>query len=216
MPSAREGPPQPSRPPASGVGGVHSILPRAGRRQPRGGRVAPRAGPSHGLRGQATTEPVVHFYAAAPVHFYAAVDRRHRRACPPRRIPGRPRRVRHRADRASGVTGQVGYRSGRHGRRARRGCGRRLWASGRRTCGLPVPWHQWVPGSSALFAVLLPAPGRRAGSDRARSHERRPEERAPARVGLCDLGRSEVATCTAEAGRYRYEISGATVTLRQT
>ena len=44
MPSAREGPPQPSRPPASGVGGVHSILPRAGRRQPRGGRVVPRAG----------------------------------------------------------------------------------------------------------------------------------------------------------------------------
>ena len=62
MPSAREGPPQPSRPPASGVGGVHSILPRAGRRQPRGGRVAPRAGPSHGLRGQATTEPVVHLW----------------------------------------------------------------------------------------------------------------------------------------------------------
>ena len=74
MPSAREGPPQPSRPPASGVGGVHSILPRAGRRQPRGGRVAPRAGPSHGLRGQATTEPVVHFCAAAPVHIPAAVD----------------------------------------------------------------------------------------------------------------------------------------------
>ena len=75
MPSAREGPPQPSRPPASGVGGVHSILPRAGRRQPRGGRVAPRAGPSHGLRGQATTEPVVHFCAAAPVHIPAAVDK---------------------------------------------------------------------------------------------------------------------------------------------
>ena len=80
MPSAREGPPQPSRPPASGVGGVHSILPRAGRRQPRGGRVAPRAGPSHGLRGQATTEPVVHFCAAAPVHIPAAVDRRNRAA----------------------------------------------------------------------------------------------------------------------------------------
>ena len=75
MPSAREGPPQPSRPPASGVGGVHSILPRAGRRQPRTGRVAPRAGPSRGLRGQAPTQPAVHFYAAAPVQFYAAVDR---------------------------------------------------------------------------------------------------------------------------------------------
>ena len=75
MPSAREGPPQPSRPPASGVGGVHSILPRASRRQPRGGRVAPRAGPSHGLRGQAATETLVHFYAAAPVHIPAAVDK---------------------------------------------------------------------------------------------------------------------------------------------
>ena len=38
------------------------------------GRVAPRAGLSRGLRGQATTQPAVHFYAAAPVHFYAAVD----------------------------------------------------------------------------------------------------------------------------------------------
>ena len=37
-------------------------------------RVAPRAGPSRGLRGQATTQPAVHFYAAAPVHFHAAVD----------------------------------------------------------------------------------------------------------------------------------------------
>ena len=37
-------------------------------------RLDPRAGPSHGLRGQATTEPVVHFYAAAPVHNLAAVD----------------------------------------------------------------------------------------------------------------------------------------------
>ena len=37
-------------------------------------RVAPRAGPSRGLRGQATAQPLVHFYAAAPVHFYAAVD----------------------------------------------------------------------------------------------------------------------------------------------
>ena len=45
-----------------------------GYRQPRGGRVAPRAGPSHGLCGQATTEPVVHFCAAAPVHIPAAVD----------------------------------------------------------------------------------------------------------------------------------------------
>ena len=53
---------------------AHRPLPRAGRRQPRGGRVAPRAGPSHGLRGQAPTQPAVHFYAAAPVHFYAAVD----------------------------------------------------------------------------------------------------------------------------------------------
>ena len=53
---------------------AHRPLPRAGRRQPRGGRVAPRAGPSHGLRGQAPTQPAVYFYAAAPVHFYAAVD----------------------------------------------------------------------------------------------------------------------------------------------
>ena len=55
---------------------AHRPLPRAGRRQPRGGRVAPRAGPSHGLRGQAATETLVRFYAAAPVHFYAAVDKR--------------------------------------------------------------------------------------------------------------------------------------------
>ena len=53
---------------------AHRPLPRAGRRQPRGGRVAPRADPSHGLRGQAATETLVRFYAAAPVHFYAAVD----------------------------------------------------------------------------------------------------------------------------------------------
>ena len=62
---------------------AHTPLSRAGRRQPRGGRVAPRAGPSHGLCGQATTEPVVHFCAAAPVHIPAAVDstpRRCRRA----------------------------------------------------------------------------------------------------------------------------------------
>ena len=38
--------------------------------------IAPRAGPSHGLRGQATTEPVVHFCAAAPVHIPTAVDKR--------------------------------------------------------------------------------------------------------------------------------------------
>ena len=111
MPSAREGPPQPSRPPASGVGGVHSILPRAGRRQPRGGRVAPRAGPSHGLRGQATTEPVVHFCAAAPVHFYAAVDTRLYRH-PDRRRVFWP----------SAILGQRtrGYRGGRHIRVAER------------------------------------------------------------------------------------------------
>ena len=53
---------------------AHRPLPHAGRRQPRGGRIAPRAGPSHGLPGQAATEPVGHFCAAAPVHFYAAVD----------------------------------------------------------------------------------------------------------------------------------------------
>ena len=35
---------------------AHRPLPRAGRRQPRRGRVAPRAGPSRGLRGQATVE----------------------------------------------------------------------------------------------------------------------------------------------------------------
>ena len=55
---------------------AHGPLPRAGQRQPRIGRVAPRAGPSRGLRGQATTEPVVHFCAAAPVHIPAAVDTR--------------------------------------------------------------------------------------------------------------------------------------------
>ena len=53
---------------------AHRPLPRAGRRQPRRGRVARAPGPSHGLRGQATTEPVVHFCAAAPVHIPAAVD----------------------------------------------------------------------------------------------------------------------------------------------
>ena len=53
---------------------AHRPLPRAGRRQPRRGRVDPRAGPSRGLPGQAATEPVGHFCAAAPVHFYAAVD----------------------------------------------------------------------------------------------------------------------------------------------
>ena len=37
------------------------------------------APPSHGLRGQAPTQPAVHFYAAAPVHFYAAVDNRQQR-----------------------------------------------------------------------------------------------------------------------------------------
>ena len=39
--------------------------------------IAPRAGPSRGhrgLQGQADTQPLVHFYAAAPVHFCAAVD----------------------------------------------------------------------------------------------------------------------------------------------
>ena len=43
---------------------AHWPLPRASRRQPRGGRVAPRAGPSLGLRGQAATEPVGQFYVA--------------------------------------------------------------------------------------------------------------------------------------------------------
>ena len=59
--------------------------PRAGRRQPRRGRVAPRAGPSRGLPGQAATEPVGHFCAAAPVHFYAAVDIHRRSFENPRR-----------------------------------------------------------------------------------------------------------------------------------
>ena len=36
--------------------------------------VAPRAGPSYGLRGQAATEPLVHCYAAALAHIPAAVD----------------------------------------------------------------------------------------------------------------------------------------------
>ena len=54
---------------------AHGPLPRAGRRQLRTeGASTPRAGPSRGLRGQATTQPAVHFYAAAPVHSYAAVD----------------------------------------------------------------------------------------------------------------------------------------------
>ena len=35
-----------------------------------------RAGPSYGLAGQATTEPVVHFYAAALAHILSAVDSR--------------------------------------------------------------------------------------------------------------------------------------------
>ena len=35
---------------------AHRPLPHEGRRQPRGGRVAPRAGPSRGLRGQATAD----------------------------------------------------------------------------------------------------------------------------------------------------------------
>ena len=35
---------------------AHRPLPRAGQRQPRTGRVAPRAGPSRGLRGQATAD----------------------------------------------------------------------------------------------------------------------------------------------------------------
>ena len=43
-------------------------LPRAGRRQPR-------EGPSRGPPGQATAVPVVHFYAAAPAHSPAAIDR---------------------------------------------------------------------------------------------------------------------------------------------
>ena len=36
--------------------------------------IAPRAGPSRRLRGQADTEPVGQYYAAAPVHNLAAVD----------------------------------------------------------------------------------------------------------------------------------------------
>ena len=53
---------------------AHRPLPRAGRRQPRRRRVASRAGPSRGLRGQATAVPMVHFYAAAPAHIPPAVD----------------------------------------------------------------------------------------------------------------------------------------------
>ena len=40
------------------------------------GRIVPRAGPSRGLRGQATAETVVQFYSAAPAHNPAAVDSR--------------------------------------------------------------------------------------------------------------------------------------------
>ena len=43
MPSAREGPPQPSRPPASGVGGVHSILSHARAAASRAEGASPRA-----------------------------------------------------------------------------------------------------------------------------------------------------------------------------
>ncbi len=53
---------------------VHRNLPRAGRRLPIERHVAPRAGPSYGLRGQAATEPLVHCYAAALAHIPAAVD----------------------------------------------------------------------------------------------------------------------------------------------
>ncbi len=48
---------------------AHRPLPRAGRRQPRGGR------PSHGLRGQTAAETLVHFCSAALAHHPAAVDR---------------------------------------------------------------------------------------------------------------------------------------------
>ncbi len=58
---SRRGPP-----PNNPLGPIdHRSLPRAGRRQPGGGRAAPRAGPSHGLWGQATAKPVAHSYAAA-------------------------------------------------------------------------------------------------------------------------------------------------------
>ena len=47
---------------------------RHARRQPRGGRAVPRAGPSRGLRGQATAVLVVQYCAAALAHNPAAVD----------------------------------------------------------------------------------------------------------------------------------------------
>lgn len=37
-------------------------------------RAAPCAGPSRGLRGQATAAPMMQFYAAASVHICAAID----------------------------------------------------------------------------------------------------------------------------------------------
>ncbi len=47
---------------------------RHARRQPRGGRAVPRAGPSRGLRGQASAVLVVQYCAAALAHNPAAVD----------------------------------------------------------------------------------------------------------------------------------------------
>ena len=48
--------------------------PRAVRRQPRGRRVAPRAGPVCGLRGKPRAEPVVHLYTAVLAHYCADID----------------------------------------------------------------------------------------------------------------------------------------------
>ena len=44
------------------------------RRQLDQGHAAPRAGTSRGLRVQAPTQSVVHYYAAPVVDFYAAID----------------------------------------------------------------------------------------------------------------------------------------------
>ncbi len=60
---------------------VHRDLLHAGPRQPRGRRVAPRAGPSYGLRDKLIPKTAVHSCAAAPVHSPAAVDNDARLKC---------------------------------------------------------------------------------------------------------------------------------------
>ena len=122
---------------------AHRPLPRAGRRQPRGGRIAPRAGPSRGLPGQAATEPVGHFCAAAPVHFYAAVDTSPRTYSPgdgdrvvdAQAEPAQDRRPRRREGRAHPHP----LRFGLSGRRPVPPAGRAPRGLGTLTAGAPCP-----------------------------------------------------------------------------